>query len=81
MSDTMQATEYHDTRSPLTKAWHMYYHHFPFFMLTGPELTLLHIFLLTIVSFVLFGLYNIPSSIPFLVSRCYYYLTGADSNF
>ncbi|SGZ57857.1 CIC11C00000004287 [Sungouiella intermedia] len=68
-----------DKRSSTRKVWDMYYHHFPFFMLTGPESIMLHIFILTFVSFIIFGLYNIPLYFRFLVSRSYYYLTGADS--
>lgn len=65
------------TRSSGRKAWDLYYHHFPFFMLTGPEGLLLHLFILTFLSFVAYGVYAVvPTYVPFLLSRSYYYLTG-----
>ena len=61
------------------KVWNLYYHHFPFFMLTGPEGVFLHLFIISFLSFVAYGLYSvIPSYVPFLISRSYYYLTGGD---
>lgn len=61
------------------KYWNMYYHHFPFYMLTGPEGVFLHLFIVSFLTFVAYGFYSmIPSYVPFLVARSYYYLTGGD---
>lgn len=64
-------------RPRLACCWYFYYHHFPFYMLTGPESMFLHLFLLSFIVFVGYGLFRvIPVYIPFLISRSYFYLTG-----
>lgn len=64
---------------PKYDLWNMYYHHFPFYMLTGPEKAFLHLFLVSFVSFIVYSFYSvIPTYVPFLMSRSYYYLTGGD---
>lgn len=56
--------------------YNVYYQSFPFAMLTSVEQALLHMFLLTLVSLVAYGIYSIPSSVPAALSRVSYYLTG-----
>lgn len=57
----------------------LYYFHFPFTMLTPTETLLLHVFLLSLMSLVVYGICAyLPSTIMFSLSRAYYYLFGAD---
>ncbi|QWU88916.1 hypothetical protein CA3LBN_003224 [Candidozyma haemuli] len=42
------------------KAWESYYHFFPFYMLTGRESLLLHLFVISFFSFIGWGVYSWP---------------------
>lgn len=67
-----------DTRSLPKKAWDFYYHQFPFYMLTSVERIWLHAFLVSFVSFIVYAVYSVPTYLPFIFGRGYYYLTGTD---
>lgn len=68
----------HDKRSLPRKVWDFYYHHFPFYMLTNVERIWLHAFLVSFVSFIVYAVYSVPTYLPFIFGRGYYYLTGTD---
>lgn len=62
------------------RMYELYYHHFPHYMLTSRESTLLHFLLLSFACFVGYGVYSyLPSTIMFSVSRAYYYIFGLES--
>ncbi|KAK8440641.1 hypothetical protein ACI3LY_004132 [Candidozyma auris] len=60
------------------KVWDSYYHFFPFYMLTGKESVMLHLFIISFISFICWGIYScLPGYVPFVISRGKYYLTGS----
>lgn len=67
-----------DPRSLPQKVWGFYYHHFPFYMLTPVERIWLHAFLVSFVSFIIYAVYSVPTYLPFIFGRGYYYLTGTN---
>ncbi|ODV82458.1 uncharacterized protein CANTADRAFT_24961 [Suhomyces tanzawaensis NRRL Y-17324] len=75
------------TRSPtastgsIHRMYQIYYHHFPHYMLTKNESFTLHLFLLSFLFFIGYGIYSyLPATIMFSLSRGYYYLWGQEVN-
>lgn len=59
--------------------YNLYYHSFPHYMLTKNELMLLHIFLLSFLLFVGYGvILYLPAQLKLVLARGYYYLFGTD---
>ncbi|KAG2734132.1 hypothetical protein G9P44_002138 [Scheffersomyces stipitis] len=64
-----------------SRLYSMYFHHFPFVMLTKTERMLLHTFLLSFTLFIGYGIYYyLPASIMFSLSRAYYYIFGLETS-
>lgn len=57
--------------------WQLYYHMFPFVMMTKKESFFLHLFIVSFLTFIGYGVYScIPLYVPFMAARGYYYVTG-----
>ncbi|EGW32718.1 uncharacterized protein SPAPADRAFT_60075 [Spathaspora passalidarum NRRL Y-27907] len=55
----------------------LYFHHFPFVMLTTTEAVFLHTSILIFAMFIAYGIYSyLPATIMFSISRASYYLFG-----